>query len=201
MSFAQKVWDSLSQMDISLHTEEMPGPRGRTMTYLPWHKAWLMVKRLYPASTYWHEPDITHSDGTMEVGVLVKICTDEHSGLATSCYARLGVMDSKFNAIENPDARAINDSRQRALVKALAFMGLGLSLWDDGSQVPVGLLDKPINEKQLAELEALIQTTDTNLEHFLAWAGVPTLAELSLEKFDSATRLLKSKATKQRSSS
>lgn len=201
MSFEQQVWDSLSQMDISLHTETMAGPRGMTITYLPWHKAWLMVKRLYPASAYCHETDITHEDGTMEVGVTVWIReTNAPDAPFVETYARLGVMDAKFNAIPTPDARAVNDGRQRALVKALAFAGLGLSLWSGGSQVPVGTLDKPISPKQVAELVALIDSTGSNMTQFLAWAGVEKLDDLSLEKFESATRLLKGKQSKQRSS-
>lgn len=198
MSFAREVWDALSRIDISDHTEQMSGPRGLTMTYLPWHKAWLIVKRLFPASTYYHEPDILHPDGSMEVGVHVTIDSGEEGEMAHS-YARLAVMDPKFNAILNPHARDINDSRQRALVKALAFMGLGLSLWDAGSQVPVGVLADKISSKQAEELSALLKATGSDGPVFLQWAGVEKLEDLPLEKFNSAKRLLAAKQQKRNS--
>jgi hypothetical protein len=197
-SFAKEVWDTLSRIDVSPHVEHMAfGGTGKGMSYVPWHKAWMLLKRHYPTSTYRHLPDTIHSDGTMEVEVEVSILSDDPQVLET-CYkastnARLAVMDNKFKAIPNPNARDINDNRQRCLVKALAFMGLGLSLWDAGSTVPVGTLSDPVNAKQLGKITRLIADSDSDTELFLKWAGVDKLDQLPVEKFDQAVSMLTAK--------
>jgi len=194
-SFAQEVWDTLAGIDISDHTDTIEATEKRgELTYLPWHKAWMLLKREYPASTYKHEADITHPDGSIEVEVEVYIRADtavEAAVLFTS--ARLAVMNFFFDAIVNPDARAINDSRQRALVKALAFNGLGLSLWDDGSQIAVGTLDDPVNAKQAKILTELIEKSESDTESFLKWAKAGTIEEIPYERFSSAVKLLEAR--------
>ena len=197
MTFAKEVWDTLSRIDVSPHVEHMAfGGTGKGMSYVPWHKAWMLLKRHYPASTYRHLPDIVHADGTMEVEVEVTIRSDDPQVMdhyEASTNARLSVMDNKFRAIPNPNARDINDNRQRALVKALAFMGLGLSLWDAGSTVPVGTLSDPINAKQYAKLVKLIDDSGSDVELFLKWAGVDSLDAVPVEKFDQAVAMLTAK--------
>ena len=199
MTFAKEVWDTLSRIDVSPHVEHMAfGGTGKGMSYVPWHKAWLLLKRHYPASTYRHLPDTIHSDGTMEVEVEVDIrSSGPVAGELDMDYvttnARLAVMDNKFKAIPNPNARDINDNRQRCLVKALAFMGLGLSLWDAGSTVPVGTLSDPVNAKQLGKITRLIADSGSDTELFLKWAGVDKLDQLPVEKFDQAVAMLTAK--------
>lgn len=193
--FEQQVWDTLSRVEVSDHIDKLPKTGKRPeVSYLPWHKAWMLTVRKFPASTYSHKPDIHHSDGTMEVEVDVAISFDgkDHRYI----NARLAVMDNWFNAIPNPNARSINDSRQRCLVKALAFAGLGLSLWADGSIIPVGKLSDPITAKQYEELQALIQKTDTDEAKFLEWCEVESLEELPFERFGSAYNLLRAKLSR-----
>ena len=44
--FAQKVWDTLSQIDISDHTDILEATeKRRALRYLPWHKAWMLLRR------------------------------------------------------------------------------------------------------------------------------------------------------------
>lgn len=189
--FAKEVWDNLSSIDVSPHVEGIVIGGGRTLSYVPWHKAWMLLKREYPASTHRHCDDIHYQDGTMEVEVLVTISRgseDPEQSVFTS--ARLAVMDNRYKAIPNPNARDINDNRQRALVKALAFMGLGLSLWDSGSTVPVANWSKPINETQVAELIALVEKKGSDLNKLLQWAGAESVEELSLEKFNQVKSML-----------
>lgn len=193
--FEQHVWDVLSRVDVADHIDKLPKTGKRpAVSYLPWHKAWMLTIRKFPASTYSHAPDIIHSDGTMEVEVNVNISFNgaEHRFI----NARLAVMDNYFNAIPNPNARSINDSRQRCLVKALAFAGLGLNLWADGSIIPVGKLSDPITAKQYDELKALIEQTDTDEVKFLEWCEVDALEELPFERFGSAYNLLRAKAAR-----
>jgi len=188
--FSQEVWDTLSNIDVAPHVESISIGQSKSLSYVPWHKAWLLLKRHYPASTYRHGEDVVFADGTMEVEVHVTITKgggDPEESVFTC--ARLAVMDNRFNAISNPNARDINDNRQRALVKALAFAGLGLSLWDAGSTVPVGQWSKPITDLQLQQLKKLL--ADHDEVKFMKWAGIDKLDDLSQEKYSQAYKMLK----------
>jgi hypothetical protein len=192
-SFESLVWDTLSRIEVSDHIDHLPKTKKRpAVAYLPWHKAWMLTKRKFPASTYSHRADITHSDGSVEVEVDVVIA-NTHGGDTFFTNARLAVMDQWFNAIPNPDARSVNDARQRCLVKALAFAGLGLNLWADGSVIPVGKLSDPISPKQFDELNTLITETETDISKFLEWCEVESLDQLPFERFGSAYNLLRAK--------
>ena len=57
----------------------------------------------------------------------------------------LAVMDNNNRAIKNPDARAVNDARQRCLVKAIAMHGLGLYIYQ-GEGVPDAPGEEPKKE-------------------------------------------------------
>lgn len=189
--FAREVWDTLSSVDVSPHVEGITIAPGKTLSYVPWHKAWMLLKRHYPASTYRHGEDMHYADGTMEVEVCVTISNggeDPENTVFTS--ARLAVMDNRYNAISNPNARDINDNRQRALVKALAFMGLGLSLWDAGSTVPVAHWGMPVDSKQAAKLEKLLKDSKRDKAKFLEWAGAKKIEEISQEKYTQAVKML-----------
>jgi hypothetical protein len=191
-SFAQHVWDTMSKVDISDHTKTMDKTAKRPeVTYLPWHKAIMLLKRHFPASHYRRGEDIIYEDGSMEVEVILTV-SDGYTEEMVS-QTTLPVMNFHFNAIMQPDARMVNDSRQRCVTKAVAITtGLGLSLWDQ-SIVPVGKLSEPITGKQLEKLHSLLDETGTNYEAFSEWCGVDHLVELPYEKFKSAERLLQSK--------
>jgi len=190
-SFSEEVWDVLSRIDITEHIDTIPATGKRPqISYLSWSRAWTLLKRNFPGSTYAHRQDIIHPDSTVEVEVDVVISNGAEQQFTN---ARLGVMDNWFNPIANPTARQTNDARQRALVKALAFAGLGLNLWGD-SMIPVGTLDDPISFDQLAVLNDLIASTETDLDNFLKWVGVDTLEEMPFERYGSALKLLEAKA-------
>ena len=194
-SFAEEVWEILSRIDCEAHLDTIPKTGKRpAIDYLSWHMAWTLTKRAFPASTYSHREDITHPDDTVEVEVDVQISKDGTSTQFTN--ARLSVMDNWFNPIPNPTARQINDSRQRALVKALAFAGLGLYLWSD-SRVPVGMLDDPISYDQLETLTTLIAKTETDEHTFLNWCKCESLDQLPVERYSSALHLLEAKLRRQ----
>lgn len=125
------VWATLSRVDVSDHVEQK-GPM--KLSYLSWAWAWAQLKTHYPNSTYkftkfgktseWDEGTdvLTYEDGTCSVE-----CTVTVEGIKHSMW--LPVMDHRNNAISNPDARAINDTKMRALVKGIAMHGLGFSLF------------------------------------------------------------------------
>ena len=192
LAFEQHVWDTLSRIDVTEHCDRLPKTGKRPeITYLAWHKSWMLVKRAYPGTTYSHRADIFHPDNTEEVEVAVNISSVVGvDNMFTN--ARLAVMDNWFNPIENPTARQINDSRQRALVKALAFAGLGLNLWGD-DVVPVGKLDDPITVEQYGALTDLIEKTESDMGRFLEWCEVEDLKDLPFERFRSARGLLEAK--------
>jgi hypothetical protein len=194
-TFAEEVWDVLSRIDVSTHVGYLEATAKRpAIDYLPWHRAWMLLKRKFPASTFAYERDIVHPDGTVEVGVWVSIRKTQNE--AQESYSRLAVMDNWMNPVSNPSARAINDSRQRVLVKALAFAGLGLNLWGHDS-MPVGKLEDPITDSEYTLLKTLIEKSDTNEESFLKWCECETLIDLPSERFQSAKGLLEAKIKRQ----
>jgi hypothetical protein len=194
ISFAEQVWDTLSKTDVSPHVKQLEKTSGRpAIDYLPWHKAWLLLKREFPASTFYYDDDLTHEGGTVEVGVQLTVQKD-NGGLFVSSMCRLPVMNFKFSAITDPNARERNDARQRCLVKACAFAGLGLDLWSE-SPVPVGRFNDPISAKQLKTLQDLIKKTGTDPEFFAEWCECE-LEELPIERYPSAFGLLSAKLKK-----
>jgi len=198
-SFADEVWQKLSRIKLDDHVEWLPKTGKRpSISYLPWHTAWTLLKRNFPASVYFHHDDMRHPDETVEVTVTVHIRRSHRE--EQSCFARLAVMDNYFNPIANPTARQINDSRQRVLVKALAFAGLGLHLWGDDN-VPVGELEDPIDDEQVAEINKLLEASKSDTESFLKWAGVDAIEDIPVERYLSAVKLLESKIKRNKTQS
>ena len=192
-SFAEEVWDTLSRIDVSDQIDWIPATGKRPeISYLAWHTAWSLLKRKFAGSMYEHNDDIRHPDETVEVevNVIIRKAFDDEPVFT---MARLAVMDGYMNPISNPTARQVNDSRQRVLVKALAFAGLGLTLWS-GDATPIGVLDDPIDDDELAMIATLLENSDTNEESFRKWAdGIETLSEMTKERFPKAKALLEQK--------
>ena len=151
----------------------------------------MLVKRNFPASVYHHSPDVHHLTESIEVEVDVTIWSNDHKEQVQSS-ARLAVMDNRFSAILSPNARDVNDARQRCLVKALAFAGLGLNLWG-GSAVPVGKLDDPINAKQVKVIKKLLDDTGSDLDLFVEWLGVEQVEYIPRESYEKAKTMLQSR--------
>lgn len=126
MATHKDVWDTLSKVDVSEHTEEKNG-----LTYLSWAWAWGTLKSLYPEAEFrfklWEQPDGTQSDilvygdGSASVECEVSIGDVKHS-------MWLPVMDFRNKAIPSPSSRDISDTKMRCLVKAIA-MGFGLGFY------------------------------------------------------------------------
>jgi hypothetical protein len=190
-TFAKTVWDELSRLDVSDHIDviESTGKRPE-ISYLSWSKAWTLLKAKFPGSTYAHRPDLWHPDDTVEVEVDVVISDGSSNTMFTN--ARLGVMDFYFGPIKNPSARDINDARQRALVKALAFAGLGLNLWQDSS-IPVGRIEDLVSPEQVTEISDLIEKAEPDLDRFFAWLGCDNVETIPYRKFNQCVAELKRK--------
>lgn len=116
-AFPARVWSELSGINVNDHTDK----KGN-LTYLSWAWAWATLMSKFPASTYKVLPNVTYTDGSVETWVSVTVTEGEES-LARDMW--LPVMDNRNNAIVNPTARQISDTRMRCLVKCLALFGLG----------------------------------------------------------------------------
>jgi hypothetical protein len=136
----------LRNVDVSDKVEKKNG-----LSYLSW--AWAVDTLLQrdPQATW------TYGQPVMFGETVMVFCTVNAFG--KSMTAQLPVMDYRNKAIPNPDAFAVNTAMQRALTKAIALHGLGLSLyvgedlWDDVDIDPSDLVEKILQSKDLVELK------------------------------------------------
>ena len=159
-----EIWNTLSKVDVSEYVEEK-----MNLSYLSWSRAWWLMMEHYPEATYEYHEGRKFDDGTVEVSVTITIGE-------TSRMATLPVMDYKNKAIISPDARQINDNKQRCFVKAIAMYGLGIDLYrgmsDDlpDEEKDKASADKPKQEEPSAEvIELEVKEAD---EYTEAWADV-----------------------------
>jgi len=128
----REVWNVLSKIDVSEHTEEKMG-----LTFLSWSWAWKILMDHYADSTFSFSPTEFLPDGSAMVECTVTVKGEDRS-------MWLPVMDNRMNAPPNPSSRDISDSRMRCLVKCLAVgWGLGFSLYLGLG--PEGVTVKPSN--------------------------------------------------------
>ena len=122
----ETIWKTLSAINVNDKTEK----KGN-LTYLSWAWAWGELMNHFPMATYtfteWEYPN-----GQSYVTKDILIYPDETCSV--ECELRIGelvrkmwlpVMDYKNNAIINPNARAISDTKMRCLVKCISMFGLG----------------------------------------------------------------------------
>ena len=159
-----EIWDTLSKVDVSEYVEEK-----MNLKYLSWSRAWWLLMEHFSEATYEYHEGRKFDDGTVEVSVTITIGE-------TSRMATLPVMDYKNKAIISPDARQINDNKQRCFVKAIAMYGLGIDLYrgmsDDlpDEEKDKASADKPKQEEPSAEvIELEVKEAD---EYTEAWADV-----------------------------
>lgn len=135
----ENIWQTLVKVDVSKHVEKKNG-----LTYLSWAWAWGVLMEHYPSATYEFDPHELHGDNTVTVHCTVRV---------GNCYRSmwLPVMDYKNNAIKNPDARKISDTRMRCLVKCISMFGLGHAIYagEDIQAAPVQS-DKEIQQSVAA---------------------------------------------------
>jgi len=124
------TWKTLSALNVNDDKEK----KGR-FDYLSWAHAWKHVKNNTENANYELLEDIVYPDNSREVRCSVTIDGVTH-------MAWLAVMDNNNRAIKNPDARAINDARQRCFVKAIAMHGLALYIYQ-GEGLPDAPDEKP----------------------------------------------------------
>lgn len=120
----ESVFQTLNEYDITEHIKK----KGN-ITYLPWSKAWMIVKTIYPRAAFSINKDengcIYHTDGKtawVEVSITINGQTETET---------LAVMDYKNASIpiEKMTSTDVGKAIKRCLVKCAALHGLGLSLW------------------------------------------------------------------------
>ena len=132
---AKQIWDTLSKVDVSKHTEDRGG-----LTYLSWAWAWGVMMDHYPDLTIkWHgqldEKGIMYDINSYPGGSAMVTCSVTIGDVKREMW--LAVMDYRHKAIANPDARAISDAKMRCLTKCFALFGLGHYIYA-GEDTPQG---------------------------------------------------------------
>jgi hypothetical protein len=113
MSTYAEIWKTLSTIDVSDKVEKKQG-----LAYLSWAWAWGVLMEEFPQAFYEFPANTIEADGSVSVNVVVDIGGNKRA-------MWLPVMNHKNQAIQNPDAVAVNKARMRCLVKCLAMFGLG----------------------------------------------------------------------------
>ena len=120
----------LIKINVNNHIEK----KGN-LSYLSWAWAWAEVVKIDPKAKWvaheWNDrPAMFLPDGTAMVKVSVTINDD-----TKTCV--LPVMNNRNQAIQNPDAFAVNTATMRCMAKAIAMFGLGLYIYA-GEDLPEG---------------------------------------------------------------
>tara|TARA_R110000772_G_scaffold74227_1_gene161737 strand:+ start:6584 stop:7255 length:672 start_codon:yes stop_codon:yes gene_type:complete len=141
------VWETLSKVDVSDHTEEKNG-----LTYLSWAWAWGEVKNNFPQAKYvkhiWTTETYLDNPDRPDRGL--PYTKDEHGYAYVAVTVRIGeeeqteimpVLDYKNKAVQNPDSFQVNTALQRCLAKCCAMHGLGHYIYA-GEDLPQGVEQK-----------------------------------------------------------
>lgn len=179
MSDKNKVWATLSKIDVSKHIEKKSN-----LSYLSWAWAWATLMEHYPESSYEFHPLEVGEDGTVTVSCTVRV-------LQTSRMMWLPVMDNRNNSIKNPDSRKISDAKMRCLVKCIAMHGLGLYIYageDLPETEPAVMTDADFNA-----LVSLMDEAQVDKELFCKKFGIESVRDLPLNKLAEATSACRKK--------
>jgi hypothetical protein len=80
----------------------------------------------------------------------------------------------------------------RCLVKAIAMHGLGIYIYA-GEDLPSAVQDAPIDSNQAAQLKALLEITESDVEKFCKVFKCSTVDQMRAVQFDQALSALKRK--------
>jgi hypothetical protein len=185
----KQIWDTLSKVDVSKHVEK----KGR-FKYISWAWAWGILMEHYPEATFTNYsnddgyPCFFDKEGYGMVRVRVTIeggkkCIFRH----TEC---LPVLDNTNAPIKNPNSFEVNTALKRCLVKAMAYYGLGHYIYAGEDLPPASEVE--VAKSALSEMakrkavEAYMEHTDNKGKEasLLAWAGVESLDELTIEQIN-----------------
>lgn len=131
----KSIYSTLSKIDVSHLIDKKMG-----LNYLSWAKAWGLVKSIYPDA----DKEITEypeylptqngwvaTGRTVDYRLTIAGCEVEASVIieGQKFSSQLYVMDNHNKTVMKPNYSQINKTQMRALVKALAFAGLGLNVY------------------------------------------------------------------------
>ena len=141
----------LLKINVNNHIEK----KGN-LSYLSWAWAWAEVLKIDPRAKWvaheWNDrPAMFLPDGTAMVKVSVTINDD-----TKACV--LPVMNNRNQAIQNPDAFAVNTATMRCMAKAIAMFGLGLYIYA-GEDLPEGAVPQ-LNAEIVASIAAATTLDD-----------------------------------------
>ena len=193
-SFVADVWADLSSIDLTGYTKTLT--HAGNATYLSWSNAWTLLMQRYPHSTDEYEV-VRFDDGTVEVHCTVTVSNGTDSFTRTMF---LPCMNSKNQAINQPDARHLSDTKQRTFVKTLAKFGLGIQLYaSDGIpklEKAENILVGNISEEEANDLTEMLAKTESDVPAFLKFMKVEALSDLPKAKLKNAEALLAAKLKK-----
>lgn len=153
----KEVWETLSKVDVSPYVQK---DEGRFGNYIAWHYARAIMSHFYPQYRVIWLPNEVYADQSMMLH-----CRIEIDHLSQHCW--LPVYDNKYKAITNPTADDIQDNMQRCMVKCMAYFGLGMQVFHNGSGTPEELeLENPneTSKEQLAKALILIDKLEMKNE-------------------------------------
>lgn len=184
----RSVYDVLSKVDVSEYVTQ----KGN-FDYVSWVHALHLLKEKYPSAGI----DVQDFDGQpytiSDAGAFV--CITAYAGGAehTEWFP---VLDNRNKAIKKPDAFDINNSLKRGMAKAIAGLGLGLSVYAGEDLVqydsPAEAIVETISADQIKELKALVKAGSGTKPSFFERAGYSTFEEIPVKKFDGAVKYLNS---------
>jgi hypothetical protein len=143
----KQIWDTLrgvklNSSDVSF-IEKTSGNKSTKLHYLSWSAALRILTDNFPD----HKIEFERFDRAGKIydvmyyaseGCSVH-CTITINGVSRDMW--LAVTNYKHDAVTNPDARDISDSKMRCMVKCLAVFGLGLDIYE-------GKFEEPEHENQ-----------------------------------------------------
>lgn len=202
MSFAAKVWNDLSAINVNEKVEKK-----QSLSYLSWAWAWGILMEHFPESTYVMNDPVKLENGTVEVSVTLTVREGEQS---IERFMWLPVMDHRNKAIQHPDSWEINKAKMRCLTKAMGMAGLGHYIYA-GEDLPED--EKPpqqpapqqpqepirtVSLLQAAAIRKAIQQIDGFTEQdWLEMAKIQRVEDFAAQRYEGAIEWLKQQAEQQ----
>lgn len=180
----KQIWDTLSTIDVTPGIEKKNG-----LDYLSWSFAWSQVKKYFPdIITHFSERDFP--DGTMEVTCRITI----RQGEETATHEMwLPVINYANRPIKNPDAFAVNTSKQRCLVKCFCLFGLGIGVYGGSVDLVEQAPEAKITKSEATKIRKMLKDSGADVEKFLNYFGAPTIDQLPADRWDNIIGMLEAK--------